>query len=241
VGEGERHGSRLGPVEALSGTTPALRPEETEPVSDPADDAASESLRLLEYEKIVARVARLAASEPGRRRVAALRPGREFDAVRAAHERVRETLSILLGGRRLPLGAVKDLEPALRRLHEESRILEPADLSNVADTIGAAASLKALVAAESATLPFLARLVEGLPTLALLEGKIRAVIDDRGRIRDEASEKLARVRPLTLGQASRIPGITPASISLLSVYLRRESVPASDPGACGNPIPAAGA
>ena len=35
----------------------------------------------------------------------------------------------------------------------------------------------------------------------------------------EAREKLARIRPRSLGQASRIAGITPAAISLLSIYL----------------------
>ncbi len=35
----------------------------------------------------------------------------------------------------------------------------------------------------------------------------------------EMQEKLTRVRPVTLGQASRIPGVTPAAISLLNVHL----------------------
>jgi tRNA uridine 5-carboxymethylaminomethyl modification enzyme len=35
----------------------------------------------------------------------------------------------------------------------------------------------------------------------------------------EMQEKLSRVRPQTLGQASRIPGVTPAALSLLNVYL----------------------
>jgi tRNA uridine 5-carboxymethylaminomethyl modification enzyme len=35
----------------------------------------------------------------------------------------------------------------------------------------------------------------------------------------EMQETLARVRPQTLGQASRIPGVTPAAVSLLNVYL----------------------
>jgi tRNA uridine 5-carboxymethylaminomethyl modification enzyme len=36
----------------------------------------------------------------------------------------------------------------------------------------------------------------------------------------EIREKLERVRPATLGQASRIPGVTPAAVAVLDVYLR---------------------
>jgi tRNA uridine 5-carboxymethylaminomethyl modification enzyme len=35
----------------------------------------------------------------------------------------------------------------------------------------------------------------------------------------EMNEKLSRVRPRTLGQASRIPGVTPAAVSLINVYI----------------------
>jgi len=38
----------------------------------------------------------------------------------------------------------------------------------------------------------------------------------------EAREKLSRIRPRSLGQASRIAGITPAAISLLSIYLHKK-------------------
>ena len=37
----------------------------------------------------------------------------------------------------------------------------------------------------------------------------------------EVQQKLERVRPLTIGQAQRIPGMTPAAISLLLVHLER--------------------
>ena len=48
----------------------------------------------------------------------------------------------------------------------------------------------------------------------------------------EMQETLARVRPQTLGQASRIPGVTPAALSLLNVYLevgeKRRALATSD-------------
>ena len=37
----------------------------------------------------------------------------------------------------------------------------------------------------------------------------------------ESREKLGRVRPRSVGQASRIPGVTPADISLLLIFLKR--------------------
>jgi tRNA uridine 5-carboxymethylaminomethyl modification enzyme len=39
----------------------------------------------------------------------------------------------------------------------------------------------------------------------------------------EMQEKLQRIRPQTIGQASRIPGVTPAAVSLVNVYIEIQS------------------
>jgi tRNA uridine 5-carboxymethylaminomethyl modification enzyme len=40
----------------------------------------------------------------------------------------------------------------------------------------------------------------------------------------EVRQRLAEVRPVTVGQASRIPGVTPAAISILLVHLKKHSM-----------------
>jgi len=51
--------------------------------------------------------------------------------------------------------------------------------------------------------------------------RLPAALDFRGipGLSREICEKLERVRPQTLGQAGRIPGVTPAAIAVLDVYL----------------------
>ena len=39
----------------------------------------------------------------------------------------------------------------------------------------------------------------------------------------EIQHKLSQARPQTLGQASRIPGVTPAAVSLLMIHLKKRS------------------
>jgi tRNA uridine 5-carboxymethylaminomethyl modification enzyme len=45
-----------------------------------------------------------------------------------------------------------------------------------------------------------------------------------GALSREAREKLGKQRPRTLGAASRIPGVTPSDVAILSLYVQRHSI-----------------
>jgi len=47
-------------------------------------------------------------------------------------------------------------------------------------------------------------------------------------LRNEARQKLLKIRPATLGQASRISGVSPADISILMVWLKRSAADVGD-------------
>ena len=46
--------------------------------------------------------------------------------------------------------------------------------------------------------------------------------DKVSNIATEAKQKLSKIRPITIGQASRISGVNPSDITMLLVYLKKE-------------------
>jgi tRNA uridine 5-carboxymethylaminomethyl modification enzyme len=120
--------------------------------------------------------------------------------------RMRIVLADLRQSLKRPEVTVDTLEPVLRqRLGEDYRRLE----------------LKALET-EIKYEGYLVQQQRHIDQLKKAEGrKIPAAFAfrDLPGLSREVVEKLERVRPLTLGQAGRIPGITPAALSVLNVYL----------------------
>ena len=71
---------------------------------------------------------------------------------------------------------------------------------------------------------YLCRQDEEIRKLRSAEGEVipeEFCYDSIPGLRTEAREKFKRFRPYSIGQAMRIPGITPTAVSLLAIHLKR--------------------
>ena len=72
---------------------------------------------------------------------------------------------------------------------------------------------------------YIKKQLEQVERMAKLEVKLLPADIDYDKVsslRDEAREKLSKIRPISIGQASRISGVSPADISVLLVYLEQQ-------------------
>lgn len=72
---------------------------------------------------------------------------------------------------------------------------------------------------------YIKKQLEQVERMEKLEVKLLPVDIDYDKVsslRDEAREKLNQIRPISIGQASRISGVSPADISVLLVYLEQQ-------------------
>lgn len=71
---------------------------------------------------------------------------------------------------------------------------------------------------------YIKKQMEQVERMEKLEEKLLPADIDYNKVsslRDEAREKLGKIRPISIGQASRISGVSPADISVLLVYLEQ--------------------
>ena len=171
----------------------------------PPQELAAEVLRardgfagsVLEIEAVLALFARHASSSLGRRMLARLCP-RSDDGVHEALERVREVQFLTRAGEVLSLAGLCDPLPPRgpgARTLDEDRIVA------LRGFLAAVERLRDWFAERAQDVPRLAAELEAAPDLCDLLQRIDAVVDDRGRVRADASALLGRlmqrVRQLT--------------------------------------------
>ena len=160
------------------------------------------AFRVLEYDKVRGIVAGYAASEPGRAEVLELLPGSAFSVVRERLGETRECLHILGSGDDPPLDGIRDIRREVGRLAVPGMMLQPAELLNIAVTLGAARRLKVFFQRFEGTgktgmaTPLLCARAARITPLKQSEDAVHAAVDATGEVKDSASPALRRIRKL---------------------------------------------
>ncbi len=144
----------------------------------------------------------------------------EKQAQKARLRSLLESMKVESGGLGLPAGERPPLAEWLRR--PEASIGKVAGLLTAALGEEPVRGVLSTLETEVKYAGYIAQQDRQIARLRQSEGrKIPADFGFRGvpGLSREISEKLERVRPETLGQAGRIPGVTPAALAVLDVYL----------------------
>ncbi len=147
----------------------------------------------------------------------------QFDRLRCKERAIGEMLEFLRTHRH----EGRSLEELLRRpevaIGDVLALCRPAGVG-ASEPVEIHADVLEQVEIEVKYAGYIARQGEQVERFGKLEGKPIPAGFDFGEIREmrrEAREKLARIRPRSIGQASRISGVSSADISLLLVHLHR--------------------
>ncbi|MEM8709515.1 MAG: hypothetical protein AAGG01_01070 [Planctomycetota bacterium] len=156
---------------------------------------------VLELEEVLGLVAEHAVSSLGRRCLSELGP-RGDDEARAALARVREMQE--LGGRddEPPMAGVTDPRP-----ESDDGRLDEAKIAAIRDFLDANLRLREWASTRVGEVPHLAALMAASPDTTLLLERIERVVDERGRVRSDASGKLERLRQMISSLSGRVDQI----------------------------------
>jgi DNA mismatch repair protein MutS2 len=151
------------------------------------------ALSALEWEKIVARLAGHACSEPGRALCAALLPGTDLDAIHASLEENRDGRRMILHDGALPLEGVKEIRAEVEKAAKGAS-LSPAELLLVGRTARSGERVRKFFDDRRGKYPRLAHHAREIPPLRELAEEIEFKIDPAGAVLDRASSALGALR-----------------------------------------------
>ncbi len=186
--------------------------------------ASPTTRNVLELPAVLALLSELAATDLGREAASALATAASEEELAARRRRYEEARLLLVEGRLVP-AFEEPLAPVFERLASTRLEPGPTDLLLLADLLAASHEAASRVAAGEATVPELAAEVRTLPVVDPLRRRIGAVFDRRGRMRDDASPALARLRARVRGVREGLNRDLQGTLVRHREHLAEETIP----------------
>jgi DNA mismatch repair protein MutS2 len=162
------------------------------------------ALEVLEFERVLDRVARRASSELGRERVRSLRPRADREWIGRELARVGAAVRFRALRPDFALGPLPDVRASLAQLGTEGSVLEPVQLHALGVLLGTSRLLAAELSAGVAEVAELAPVAERLIELRSPEEAILRSVDGDGHVLDSASRELEGIRARLRGAHTKI-------------------------------------
>ncbi|MCK6457165.1 MAG: DNA strand exchange inhibitor protein [Phycisphaerae bacterium] len=151
------------------------------------------SLDILEFDRIRQLVAADARCSLGRELARGLQPSGDADWVIVRAQEFRQFARLAAERGLPPFGGITDVRPLVRAA-VPPHTLEPEDCGALADALRGLAALRLHLRELGAEFDLIAAIVEPIGDFRAIADRIDAIIDDRGRVRDDASPRLSRIR-----------------------------------------------
>lgn len=148
-------------------------------------------LEKLEFNKVKEMLLGFAHSPATEERIRNLKPYTDRETIEKEIELAQAFFEI---GEDIPIYEFDDIRVFLNRAKLQGAILGVEDILKILNVIGLVKELRRVLGANIQKLPSLRRIHKKLHLFSPLENLIRASIDPRGFVKDEASDELLRVR-----------------------------------------------
>jgi DNA mismatch repair protein MutS2 len=162
------------------------------------------SLRVLEYYRLLNIVSHYAASPLGRSNCLSLKPLKELESIDAEQKLVSEMKELVCTKGFIPLSSLFDLRPMLRRALKKGTFLEGKNFLSIQNLINISRQVKNWIRMARGLYPSLWDTVKDIPTCDILAKEIGKAITEDGGISDRASPILSSLRSQRVTQRRRI-------------------------------------
>lgn len=151
------------------------------------------ALRTLEFDKILAKLARCTSFAAGEQLALALTPSADYREVVRRQRETAEARRLMQLKPRTGLGGAHDVRPLAEKA-ARGGLLDAQNLLDIASTLECARDMKTSITRLDESLPILANIVDGMEPLVRTIDSINRSINQRGEVTDQASPALSALR-----------------------------------------------